>query len=219
MKSHSTNLGILVFLLSCGFAQPCFALMGGNEVGNGGNAIVCPASTQLLDIYEAKLLRGVKLDPSLKNGDPFFVALGRISILSEIDPKTAKIVRKSLEKLKTQISFETAISIRPIDDSKHSFAPSDPKCRVQQLAVFRKKVLPGEKTVLVDKTIWNKLPPVHQAGLLLHEAIYQYLSQLGESDSTKARYLVTFLLSDAFGAGKSEEYWAVIKKLRVPIYR
>ncbi len=208
---------LILFAFVCLFARNAFGLMGGNEVGNGGNAVVCGEHAELLDIYEAGILRKMKVDSKIKGTNAFEIANTRIEMLSGTDPKTAKIIAKGLRKLKDEISFESDLKLRPIDDSRHSFEPSDPKCHIEQLAVLRKKVMPGEKRVLVNEVIWKKMTPIHQAGLLLHESIYKYLSNLGEKDSTKARYLVTFILSDALNTPDS--YWEIIKKFRLPIYR
>lgn len=168
----------------------------GNEVGNGGNGVVCKDKVELLDIYEARVLRNLVIDPSVKGTDPFSIAEQRLEILKEVDPKSAQIYLTELKLLKTEISFEDQLALKSIDDSLHSFEPKEQGCKVTQLAVFRKKQLPGEKLVLVDKNIWKQMNPVNQAGLILHESIYKHLSNLGEKDSTKARYLVSFILSE-----------------------
>lgn len=206
-----------IILFSC--VAMGFPLHAGNEVGNGGNGVVCKDRVELLDLYEAKVLRKVSTDPAIKGTDPFKIVEQRLEPLKEIDPKSAQTYLMELNLLKTEISFEDQIVLKPIDDSLHSFEPKEAGCKVTQLAVFRKKQLPGEKLVLVDKGIWKRMKPVHQAGLLLHEAIYKHLSDLGEKDSTKARYLVSFILSEEFSKKNAEVYWNLIKKMRLPIYR
>lgn len=209
--SYKSLLALSLFCLNIAFA--------GNEVGNGGNAVVCPKRVELLDIYEAGILRRTKVDPSLKGSDPFQIAKERLALLSEADPKSVKIYEAELERLKKEISFEDELVLKPIDDSLHAFEPKEKGCKITQLAVFRKKPLPGEKLVLVEKTIWQRMSPIHQAGLLLHEAIYKHLSDLGEKDSSKARYLVSYVLSEAFSKKDTESYWQLIQKMRLPIYR
>jgi hypothetical protein len=212
MSLNYRIIGIFITIFAC-------HLYGGNEVGNGGNAVVCLNRVELLDLYEAKVLRKFEIDPGLSGSDPFQIAAIRLGTLEAMDPKSAKIYKTMLERLKTEISFEDGIQLKPIDDSAHAFEPKEKGCKVSQLAVFRKKNLPGEKIVLVEKTIWKKLTPVHQAGLLLHEIIYKHLSDLGEKDSAKARYLVSYVLSAPFSKKDVEAYWSLVRELRLPIYR
>lgn len=192
----------------------------GDEVGNGGNSVVCKDRVELLDLYEAKLLRGTKVDlDALSGSSPFEVVEKRLQLLAAVDPKSTKIYLAEVKFLSKEMSFEESVAIKPIADSLHSVEPKEAGCKITQLAVFRKKPLPGEKIVLVDKSIWKRMSVSHQAGLVLHEAIYKRLSELGETDSTKARYLVAYLLSPEFSKPDIEGYWALIKKLRLPIYR
>ncbi len=60
---------------------------------------------------------------------------------------------------------------------------------------------------------------VSRAGLVLHEALYEYLSSLGERDSTKTRYLAGYLLSHQFREGGRDGYWKLVESLKLPIYR
>ena len=206
----------IIVLIYIGLEMATYA---GNEVGNGGNGVVCKDRVELLDIYEAKVLRKIAIDPAIKGTDPFGIAEQRLEILKEVDSKSAQIYLSELKLLKTEISFEDGIKLKPIDDSLHSFEPKEAGCKVSQLAVFRKKRLPGEKQVLIDKNVWERLNPVNQAGLILHESIFKHLSDLGEKDSTKARYLVSFILTEEFSKKNPEIYWTLIKKMRLTIYR
>ena len=192
----------------------------GNEVGNGGNVVNCKDKLQMLDLYEAKTLRGVELDSELGAGsDPYQIARDRLTLLDKFDAKSVKVYRANLARLQKDISLENDIQLVPIDDSGHAFVPKDPECKVTQLAALRKKPLPGEKRLLVNNSLFKKMVPVQQAALLLHEAIYERLALLGEKDSSKARYLVSYLMSPGVRASNSDTYWKMIKDLRLSIYR
>jgi hypothetical protein len=211
---------ILAFSLS--FAATA-AYCGGNKVGNGGRAVVCRSKDQtvhveLLDLYEGRILRGVSLDSKITGSDPYEIAESRLTALGKADPKSEKILTSLFQKLKEDIRFEDDIKIQPIDDSEHPFVPSDPDCQVQQMVILRKNPLPGEKRVLADNSLWKQMAPVQQAALLLHETIYEHLAFLGEHDSIKARYLVSYLMSSSGDPVDSKSYWDLIKKLRLPIY-
>lgn len=193
----------------------------GYEVGNGGRSIVCkgtPPRVLMLDLYEAEILRGQKVDLGIVAKDPFVIAQQRLDLLAKVDPETSRLLSAGLERLRKDISFESEIKLVVIEDSKHSFEPSDPNCHSEQLAVLRKSPLPKEKRVLVNRKLWEKMNSVHQAALLLHEIWYERLAYLGERDSVKARYLNSYILGAEF-AKPTEAYWAVIKKMNLPIYR
>jgi hypothetical protein len=114
----------------------------GNEVGNGGNVVSCKGELQMLDLYEAKTLRGVELDPELEAGsDPYQIARDRLTLLDRFDPKSVKVYRANLARLQKDVSLEDEIQLVPIDDSAHAFVPKDSGCKVTQLAVLRKKNL------------------------------------------------------------------------------
>lgn len=216
MKSHSNRLFVVLAAMAFPLAAHC-----GNEVGNGGNAVICKGGedVQLLDLYEAKILRNVDLDPNIKGMNAVKVAKERLNLLEKLDPKSLKVFLANLDHLQKDIHYEDEIQLRPIDDSEHPFIPKDPGCEVRQLAILRKRPLPGEKRVLVNNTIWKKMSVVQQAGLLLHESIYERLALLGETDSTKARYLVSYLMSAKPEKDSSQDYWKMIKDLRLPIYK
>ncbi len=208
------------FFLCVGFAQwllPISIAYAGHEVGNGGNGVVCGASVELLDVYEARVLRGLEF-AAVNGQDPFTIALSRTAVLEKIDPRSAKIYAKFIEKLRSDISFEKKLTLGPIDDSKHVFVPKDRSCKVRQLAVLRKSVLPGEKVVLIDEGLWAKLSIRDKAGLLLHEAIYKHLADLDEKTSVNARYFVSLLLSKSFSEASRGEYWKAVRAMKLPIY-
>jgi hypothetical protein len=213
MKLKSSAF-ILVFLL------PKLVFAGGNEVGNGGNAVVCKSKAELLDFAEAKVLRGVSPNAALidAKADAFANAKARIEVLKKFDQKTGEILLRGLGKLKTDLSFETDINIKPIEDSLHSFTPKDPNCQIEQMVILRKHPLPGEKRVLANKMIWDEMDLLNRTGILLHETIYEYFAELGEKDSVKARYLVSKMLTNEFESGGKDAYWKLIKDLKIPIY-
>jgi hypothetical protein len=209
-----------ILLLCVGFAQWIYLALNayaGHEVGNGGNAVSCGKTVELLDVYEARVLRGVEFIAS-GGSDPFALALSRIAILATIDPRSAKLYATFTEKLRGDISFEKELKLGPINDSKHVFVPRDGSCKVRQLAVLRKSVLPGEKAVLIDANLWKKLSTRDKAGLILHEAIYKHLADLDEKTSVNARYFVSLLLSKSFGESSREEYWKAVQAMKLPIY-
>ncbi len=210
-KTTLSLLGLIVWALLSRIAY------GGHEVGNGGNVVECEKSVELLDLFEARVLRNETFIESAKR-DPFELAQDRLELLRKIDPRTAEIVAKLLKRLKTDISFESTLALGPIPDSEHVFTPEDPKCKVVQAAVFRKQPMAGEKKVLFNERLWKKMDSVQQAALLLHEAIYKHFSDLGETTSVKARFFVALILSKDFGPKTADTYWSAVRKMKLPLY-
>jgi hypothetical protein len=214
---HAKQITCTLLLAAC----PTFA--DTYEVGNGGRGIVCHKSTggktvELLDLYESRVLRGMQVEPGLKETDPFALAKKRLERLATVDPASGKLLLGSLIKLQRDLSFEETLKLVPIDDSKHSFEPADKACRSEQMAVLRKTPLPGEKRVLINKRLWDLLPMTHKTGLVLHELWYERLAFLGEKDSVHTRYIVSYLMSAEF-TRSTADYWKIIKKMKVPIYK
>ena len=206
-------ISILAFILTL---LPLTPAQANNKVGNGGNVVLCkpkaPAksSARLLDFYEHDL------SPVADTKDPVAIAGKQLDGLEEAAPTLAALYRKRLQEIQGEMELKSGVVLTNIDDSKHLFKPADRKCRVEQIAIRRKNPGSDEKRFLVSKDLWEKLDPANQAGLLLHEVIYEHFSKLGEEDSTKARRLNSTL----FSAGKpgKEKFWAMIKEMRVPIY-
>ena len=101
MKSYSSfSFFILVASVS--------SFGAGNEVGNGGNAVICKKTVELLDFYESKILRGWELDPAATNtkDDAFSNAKSKIEALQKFDPKTARVLLAGLARLQKDFSFE-----------------------------------------------------------------------------------------------------------------
>ena len=87
---------IVVLISSLIFGAKVFAT--GGTVGNGGDVVVCPSSVELLDVYEARTLRGFGLDlgsTSLTVDQKIALAVTKIF---SVDPYRAIILKASAEK-------------------------------------------------------------------------------------------------------------------------
>jgi hypothetical protein len=218
----------LLALAIFAFVQPKIAFAA-NEVGNGGNVISCSNRMELLDLFEARSLRGREIlkYPDVKNQpdnkprqkelvEVIQLATERVSILSKFDPKTAQICSLFLKALETETDFLDSIELSTIDDSKHLAVPKG--CQVKQLAIFRKDISVGEKRLLVNKLLWSRLSKVDKVGLVLHEALYRHLAGLGQTNSIHTRFLVGFLLDKTLSSESSTRYWQEIRRMKLPIY-
>jgi hypothetical protein len=199
------NLFILIVALSL----PSFA----NKVGNGGNGVFCKSKTEstaeLLDFYEIpiKLISNESL--------PEKIAATQLEKLNATAPKLAAQYLKRLQEIKNEIEFKSDISLTPIPDSEHLFKPLSKDCEILQLAIRKNNPLQNEKRFIIRKDLWEQLNPVHKAGLLTHEIIYEHLSKLGEENSIKARRINRFLYEDD---SSRQDFWKLMKDLELPIY-
>ena len=73
-------------------------------------------------------------------------------------------------------------------------------------------VLPKEKTCVLEQiSILDK----NQAGLIMHEIVYEYFASVGYKNSFKPRSYHAFV----FRAYSPDQYWKFLKSLRLPIYQ
>lgn len=208
MKSNCSFLTLAIFFLTT------FAALGStNKVGNGGDGVFCKkldkTEGRLLDFYE----KNFSIEPNETN--PEIIAEKQIKKLENIAPKLSKHYLKRLKELPNEIEFKSEVSFIDIKDSNHFFSPLTKDCQILQVAIRKSKILPNEKRFLIREDLWKQMGPIHKAGLLTHEIIYEHLAKLGEEDSTKTRILNSFIFANEF---KAEEFWRLIKELEVPIY-
>ncbi len=184
-------------------------LLANNKVGNGGDVILCGGTSELLDFYEVSIPTGQK------ETDPYKVAETQISKMEKVAPTLARQYLKRLKELPQEIDFKSEVQLEDIQDSKHLYLPDPKKCKIQQIAIRKTAVLKGEKRFIIQKDLWNNLSPLHQAGLLTHEVIYEHFSKLSEEDSLKARKLNAYLFQTPT---LDKKFWNFIKELEIPIY-
>lgn len=213
------------FLVCFGFGFFAFA----NKVGNGGDGVFCQldspskASSQapiikkppskvfgeLLDFYEKDL----KLPPSTKSYQ--LLASEQIQKLSPVAPKLFEKYKKRLAEIISEIEFKKDVELVDVPDSLHTFVPKNKNCQLKQLAIRKSFVLAGEKRFIIDEELWKNLDSYQQAGLILHEIIYEHFLQLGEENSIKVRKFNAYLFSQQFS---KEEFWRWMQELEIPIY-
>lgn len=214
-----------LFICCSGLSGFAFA----NKVGNGGDGVFCQStiepkkSTQsqkashplnkiygeLLDFYEREL----KFPPSSKSYQS--IALEQIQKLSPVAPKLFEKYKKRLAEIASEIEFKTDVELVDVPDSLHTFVPKNKNCQFKQLAIRKKIVLAGEKRFVINDDLWKTLDSYQQAGLILHEIIYEHFLQLGEENSIKARKFNAYLFSQQL---TKEEFWKWMQDLEVPIY-
>ena len=63
------------------------------------------------------------------------------------------------------------------------------------------------------------MPSLHQAGLVIHEIIYENFAYLGEQNSHKARYLNGLIAHVSGSRDLPKPYRHILQELHIPIYR
>lgn len=209
MKMKTLKLFLLISFSSVS------AFANGHRVGNGGDVVVCPKSQEVLDFYEnSGAVRGFATEKTKEN-----VLEEVLRNLERLSPRQARQYKNRVLQFAAETEFKKDVALTDIKDSKHLFEPKDPACAVMQIAIRRREVGLEGKRFVVDENLWNKLSPRGQAGLILHEVIYEHLAKLGEEDSIRARKLNAYLFSNKVFADSQDSYWKFIKDLNIPIYR
>lgn len=160
-------------------------------VGNGGDVVVCRdgsgaiASVELLDFYEARVIRGFTIDlgaPTLPVAQKVQTAIGRMSGLAPLKTKQLLSWAADFEKEAIRLADVTLIDV---PDSAHIVVPNN--CRIEQIAIQRDPEFDTDKRYTINKDIWDRLDADNQAGLIIHEVLYREFKKL-KSNSMSTRY-------------------------------
>jgi len=185
------NLLTSLILITANHVQAGDFRAGGHD-GNGGDAIVCTQgntkTAELLDFYEARVMRGIQIDLGSENLSVQDKVDWALSRLRRLDTKRAERYAKRIATFKDDAQFLSGYELPDISDSAQVFLPAN--CKIEQLVVQRLNPPKGEKQFLVNEEIWNLLNNTNKAGILLHEAIYEEMLEIGVvRNSIKARYM------------------------------
>jgi hypothetical protein len=211
-----TNLKIASVLCLLLIGQQAFAQ---NRVGNGGDGILCEKEgekpkAELLDFYESSQKRIETEAPYAEVVEARLKALEKVS-----GGGLGETLLKRWKAMKNEIEWKKDIELVDVQDSKHLFTPSDKNCKLKQIALRRAEAASTQKRFVIDETFWNQMAPVSQAGLLMHELVYEHFFKLGETDSVKARTMNAYVFSPDLESGGPEGYWKLIQSLKIPIYK
>lgn len=159
-----------------------------------------PADRSYLDIareYALKLDTSVpvtfptSLETVTNGSEPPIVTHEINPYIIHVDPNTYLFGQVSrIDANKKLIPGEDFV-IPPVGDSHPRVLPAAKGCSIEQIAIYTD----GDDQVHFVGGIWNKLSNVHKAALLVHEALYRSLRDLGDSNSDRARETVAYLFS------------------------
>lgn len=198
----------------------------GQEVGNGGDAVVCARAypelggerAGLLDYYEGRAVHGLTPDFSGADGVDGRVALA-ISRLEALDPDRAGLYRHYAETFWSEaIILQNAHLPDLPDDGPVSLPGED--CRLQQLAIQSEPLQPGHKRYSINGKIWNLLNDDAKAGLILHEIAYREAKSLGHETSARIRHLNGMMAANALKSLSHDAYTDLLEQtLSLPAVR
>jgi hypothetical protein len=197
----------LVFLLP-------FGAQAGNERGNGGNTVVCRASSgaissiELLDYYEARILRGFTLDnpPASMTADEDVARI--LARLARFKPNQAARITAAAAQFSQNAEFLANTDLVPVDDSAHIIVPAG--CTVTQIVIQRTPEFPQDRIYVINQDLWSHLDAFNRAGLILHELLYhEALENPDVVNSVALRYFNAYLATTAMANVTPAEFAAV----------
>lgn len=203
---------IAVLISSASFGQD--RLANGNGVGNGGDVVTCKNSIEILDFTEAKILKRFKLIESPQSIKFLEVAKLRLLKLKPLDSRLFNQYDKVLRMIESRWKLIDNASFRDVPDSFEIALPEG--CHLEQLAIQQE--IEGKTQIHISKKLWDQLNPLNQAGLLLHEIIYEHFIALGEKNSIKARKFNAFLFSKEIETNTKGQYQNFVRDLGVKLY-
>jgi hypothetical protein len=198
---------------------PYILALGGDEVGNDGDVVVCRGidgevnSIELLDYYEARNRFGFVPDlgsPQLSYEQKVLHVLRRIS---KIDPLRASRMQDEFDIFQNFTHFWPGVKLVDIPDSLHIAIPHG--CEIEQVAIQAVPSVPEEKYFTVSKDLWDKMSDDDKAGLVLHEILFKELINVHKHVNSKlARYFNARISENRFSDLPTEDYLDLLSTLK-----
>lgn len=151
---------------------------GGNELGNGGDVVVCrdpktkkiTKSPEALDLYEGRIIR--RLDPKLLSNsisveENLFVILG---YLFGVDKALGNQVREQMIYYLEKVDSLKGAIFEDIPDSGHLFFPEN--CGVEQLIINRPPTSELDKVYFIKQELWVEMDVINKTAMIFHEVLY-----------------------------------------------
>ncbi len=181
--------------------------MAQDRIGNGGDVVFCAGQTpeyEVLDLYEARVLRGLLPDlPAATVSENFQLMADRWKVVDS-SPATWAQDRYALMPAD---SLYQEFDLVDVKDS--GYVPLKPGCEIRQAAIQNRRIFPQDPIFVFDDRIWQKLDDTNRVVLLFHEAIYEMFLFSGATNSIGARYLNSLIFSNALSKATAKTYFAV----------
>ena len=212
---------VLLFLAIALFV-PQENAFGGAGAGNGGHGVGCRSNPSgeitkvtIHDYYEGKYR--YRFEPNL--GEKTLSVEQKVNLVLDrvdhLDPERADRYRNKLKVFWENTNMWPDARLVFIPDS--NYVGMERGCELVQVAIQKKAELPKERFYTIDEDYWKLMDPDSQAGLILHEIIYEEFLSLGATDSTNARYYNALISSDDLTKMTLPEYVKTMEALALPI--
>lgn len=174
----------------------------GTKDGGGGKGVLCGDKLQLLDLYEAENVYHLPIAPAAPDLDGNLRDFGsQLALYFEDnprdlnDPHYAEEVAANLrQEITGQLQdIPEGTRLPPTQDA--SVPPLPPGCSIVQIATNTDKGATLQGNYYRDRRLWNKLSPLDQAALVLHEDIYFEAREQGALRSDEVRRLIGLLFA------------------------
>lgn len=196
--------------------------------GNGGDAVVCKDSVELLDVYEARQMH-LELDlgssPTYRN-----MILFVTNKLKEKDLYLANLLEKySLEMVSEFELFQKdpeargkfvnlgPLEITEVNDSNHVAIPLG--CKLIQLVNQREPEFSLQFRYTINEELWNRMDIENQAMTILHEAWYRIMIEHGATTSQSSRFMNALVASSYLETISFTQYFNDLKKTELKYYK
>lgn len=212
IESAGAQMKFLLILL----VYSGLALASGRTVGNGGDVVFCQGkegqqSFELLDFYEGRVLRGLKMDlggSELSVEEKIDKALIR---LSRVSPKRAAQYRHQAFTFFSESLFLSDVGLVDVPDSGHIVLPKN--CQILQIANQSEPLYPEDRRYVIDKDIWDQLDSDNKVGLILHEIVYREAIAIGHINSISTRLLNSNMTSLRIESMNVQQYTEFLQDL------
>lgn len=168
---------------------------GGSSVGSGGYSVVCwnqqgIGVAEALDLYEGRLENNYNYSdyPGMNSLQIARIFANKIDASMKLDPNSQYAVSRKLEYVAAHMHFLPPDS--PLKQSYDTrFELKNSNCKLVQTINFN-------SSIDFSAALWTKHNVLNQAALMVHEALYWHLRELGsEVDSRRVRKVVSYLFA------------------------
>lgn len=199
----------------------------GSGALNGGDAVVCKDSVELLDVFEA---RQMQLTPDFSGHTNLRDMINHVvQRLKEKDLYVANLLSDySLEMVDDFELFAREpnargsnvnlgeLEITEINDSIHVAIPMG--CKLIQLVAQRIPQFSLQFRYTINKNLWDRMDVQNQAMTILHEAWYRIMLDHKAKDSTSARFMNALTASSYIEGISFNQYFNDLKRTELKYY-
>lgn len=218
MSEFMKSLVLSLVLVVGSMAPAAMAAESGNDVGNGGDVVICRdaggriRSIELLDYFEARTRWGMSVTlgtPGSAFEENVHTLISRLAIRN---PDQERMLRMWWDSFMKESMFLPGVQLVDVPDSAHVAIPAG--CAIEQVAIQSPPRFERDKRYTINKDLWDAMDNVNRAGLVFHELIYRHGIEAELRNSIPVRYYNALVASDQILNGTDRELGNVIWHLK-----